>query len=95
MTPLTVNAYYSPTKNEIVFPAGILQAPFYTHSSPKYDASRAPSWHWPCRVGRGWGWWFWHCAPSSFIALRGWGSLGWWSSMASASGSMSWQCGLQ
>jgi putative endopeptidase len=29
MTPPTVNAYYSPTMNEIVFPAGILQAPFY------------------------------------------------------------------
>ncbi|XP_044541176.1 endothelin-converting enzyme 1-like, partial [Gracilinanus agilis] len=39
MTPPTVNAYYSPTKNEIVFPAGILQAPFYTRTSPKYDAS--------------------------------------------------------
>ncbi|XP_010212088.1 PREDICTED: endothelin-converting enzyme 1 [Tinamus guttatus] len=35
MTPPTVNAYYSPTKNEIVFPAGILQAPFYTRASPK------------------------------------------------------------
>nr|XP_025041627.1 endothelin-converting enzyme 1 isoform X3 [Pelodiscus sinensis] len=35
MTPPTVNAYYSPTKNEIVFPAGILQAPFYTRTSPK------------------------------------------------------------
>ncbi|XP_063001348.1 endothelin-converting enzyme 1 isoform X2 [Elgaria multicarinata webbii] len=35
MTPPTVNAYYSPTKNEIVFPAGILQAPFYTRNSPK------------------------------------------------------------
>ncbi|XP_054857015.1 endothelin-converting enzyme 1 isoform X2 [Eublepharis macularius] len=35
MTPATVNAYYSPTKNEIVFPVGILQAPFYTQSSPK------------------------------------------------------------
>ncbi|XP_030078217.1 endothelin-converting enzyme 1 isoform X2 [Microcaecilia unicolor] len=35
MTPPTVNAYYSPTKNEIVFPAGILQAPFYTSLSPK------------------------------------------------------------
>ncbi|KAM4704519.1 endothelin-converting enzyme 1 isoform 2-T3 [Rhinophrynus dorsalis] len=34
MTPPTVNAYYSPTKNEIVFPAGILQAPFYTTNSP-------------------------------------------------------------
>ncbi|OBS60564.1 hypothetical protein A6R68_08331 [Neotoma lepida] len=34
MTPPMVNAYYSPTKNEIVFPAGILQSPFYTRSSP-------------------------------------------------------------
>jgi len=29
MTPQTVNAYYSPTMNEIVFPASILQAPFF------------------------------------------------------------------
>jgi len=29
MTPQTVNAYYNPTKNEIVFPAAILQAPFF------------------------------------------------------------------
>lgn len=29
LTPQTVNAYYNPTGNEIVFPAGILQAPFY------------------------------------------------------------------
>jgi len=29
MTPQTVNAYYSPSRNEIVFPAAILQAPFF------------------------------------------------------------------
>jgi putative endopeptidase len=29
MTPPTVNAYYSSAKNEIVFPAGILQSPFF------------------------------------------------------------------
>ncbi|HLY79577.1 MAG TPA: M13 family metallopeptidase, partial [Caulobacteraceae bacterium] len=29
ITPQTVNAYYSPTRNEIVFPAAILQPPFF------------------------------------------------------------------
>ena len=29
MTPQTINAYYNPPRNEIVFPAAILQAPFF------------------------------------------------------------------
>jgi len=33
MTPPTVNAYYDPTANNINFPAGILQAPFYSNSA--------------------------------------------------------------
>lgn len=36
MTPQTVNAYYSPPDNKIVFPAGILQPPFFHES---FDAA--------------------------------------------------------
>ncbi|HLR00814.1 MAG TPA: M13 family metallopeptidase [Sphingobacterium sp.] len=33
MSPQTVNAYYSPLYNEIVFPAAILQSPFYDYKA--------------------------------------------------------------
>ncbi len=36
MTPSTVNAYYNPSQNEIVFPAAILQPPFF---DPNADAA--------------------------------------------------------
>lgn len=38
MTPQTVNAYYHPVANEIVFPAAILQPPFF-------DADADPAWN--------------------------------------------------
>ncbi|KAL3271004.1 hypothetical protein HHI36_021505 [Cryptolaemus montrouzieri] len=34
MSPSTVNAYYTPTKNQMVLPAGILQNPFYDPTYP-------------------------------------------------------------
>ncbi len=34
--PLTVNAYYSPTSNKFVMPAGILQYPFYDPQLPEW-----------------------------------------------------------
>lgn len=37
MTPQTVNAYFSPTMNEIVFPAAILQPPFYCKTNAEID----------------------------------------------------------
>lgn len=37
MSPQDVNAYYNPPSNEIVFPAGILQEPFF---NPNWDLSR-------------------------------------------------------
>ena len=36
MTPATVNAYYNPPANELVFPAGIMRPPFFSLSWPSY-----------------------------------------------------------
>ncbi|KAI0035727.1 metalloprotease [Vararia minispora EC-137] len=36
MTPATVNAYYNPPANELVFPAGIMRPPFFSKEWPAY-----------------------------------------------------------
>ena len=38
LTSPQVNAYYTPTKNQIVFPAGILQMPFFSLQVRKQGA---------------------------------------------------------
>ncbi len=40
MTPQTVNAYYNPSINEVVFPAAILQAPFFDPTSIPMPTTR-------------------------------------------------------
>lgn len=44
MNPIDVNAYYEPSLNEVVFPAGILQPPFYDSSLPRSIQYGAIGW---------------------------------------------------
>jgi len=51
MTPAEVNAFYSPTFNQIGVPAGILQRPVYDPSFPMYVKVYAVfCWHTCCPV---------------------------------------------
>ncbi len=43
MTPQTVNAYYNPTMNEIVFPAAILQPPYFNPEATTPPTTAAPA----------------------------------------------------
>ncbi|CAF3932616.1 unnamed protein product [Rotaria sordida] len=36
ISPTTMNAYYAPSQNQIIFPTGILQMPFFHKDAPKY-----------------------------------------------------------
>ena len=45
MTPPTVNAYYNPVENNINFPAGILQPPFF---DARLDEAVNYGWHRGC-----------------------------------------------
>jgi len=44
MTPPEVNAYYNPSMNEMVFPAGIMQAPFFKTDAPVVTNHAASAW---------------------------------------------------
>ena len=39
MTPQTINAYYHPSLNEIVFPAAILQPPFFDMNAVRMESN--------------------------------------------------------
>ena len=54
MTPQTVNAYYNPSNNEVVFPAAILQPPFFDPAADpavNYGGIGVVIGHEPCATG--------------------------------------------